>query len=75
MLLEHGEDDLSREKEYAEVEATVVIETPAAILIDCDGSKVWVPKSVLADDSEVQVQEGAVTLRVEEWFAEKEGLG
>lgn len=65
---------MSREKEYAEVEVTVIVETPAAVLIDCEGAKVWVPKSLLAEDNEVQAKGDTGTLRVEEWFAVQAGL-
>jgi len=42
------------------------------------GVKVWVPKSVIDDESEVfsaKEDENSGTLVVQRWFAEKEGLG
>lgn len=37
--------------------------------------KVWVPKSLIHDDSEVYKEGTKGTLVVARWFAEKEGLG
>jgi hypothetical protein len=38
------------------------------------GKKVWVPKSVIADVDDYEVGDSDLTISVEEWFAEKEGL-
>ena len=65
-----------------EVEDVLCInETDRAILVELcsDGSReVWVPKSVIDDDSEVfdstPSGRGPGTLVVRSWFAEKEGL-
>jgi hypothetical protein len=51
-------------------------ETDKALLVMRDDlTELWVPKSVIHDDSEVySVRSGAGELFVEEWFAAKEGL-
>jgi hypothetical protein len=54
---------------------TVEQETDKAILVKFeDGSKSWIPKSVIDDDSEVYQMGTDGTLIVKQWFAEKEGL-
>lgn len=59
-------------------------ETPKAILVVLDRDdarkrrEVWIPRSVVLDDSEVwnaRDGSGPGTLVVSRWFAEKEGLG
>ena len=58
-------------------QATVTKETPKAILVDSvDLDKpLWVPKSVIHDDSEVWDAHNATgELAVQAWWAEKEGL-
>lgn len=60
----------------------VIKETAKAILCEVDGPdldtvQVWVPKSVIDDNSEVySLKSGQEpgTLVVQTWFAEKEGL-
>lgn len=51
-------------------------ETEKALLVMReDLSELWIPKSVIHDDSEVySVKSGAGELFVQEWWAEKEGL-
>jgi hypothetical protein len=39
-----------------------------------DGREIWVPRSVITDDSEVLEQSDEGTLVVKSWFAEKEEL-
>ena len=39
-----------------------------------DGLEVWVPRSVITDDSEVCEQGDEGTLVVKSWFAQKENL-
>lgn len=61
------------------------LESPKAILVVLDrdnpkkSRKLWIPKSVIDDDSEVfnarDDGKGPGTLIVHRWFAEKEGLG
>jgi hypothetical protein len=56
-------------------DAQVIRETDKALLVDLDGSEVWVPKSVVHDDSEVWSAENAVgDLVVKYWWAAKNGL-
>lgn len=52
-------------------------ETAKAILVclkDQDAREVWVPKSVLDEDSEVYQQDDEGTLIVQDWFASKKGM-
>jgi hypothetical protein len=55
--------------------ATVEAESDKAILVEIEGEKVWVPKSVIDDDSEVYSKKsGGGALIVTRWWAEKAGL-
>ena len=49
------------------------VETDSALLVDIDGDEVWVPKSVIHDDSEVYEKGHEGTLVVESWWARKKG--
>jgi len=54
---------------------TVKRETAQAILAVLeDGTEKWIPKSAIAEESEVYEMETEGTLIVAQWFAEKEGL-
>jgi len=61
-------------------DVTVVREThkgesgAGAILCNIEGEEIWIPKSVISDDSEVYKDETEGTLVIFEWFAEKEGM-
>jgi len=63
-------------EDTTEVEVTrVVRETERALLVEVEGEEVWVPKSVIDDDSEVySVKSGAGTMVVRRWWAENAGL-
>jgi adenosyl cobinamide kinase/adenosyl cobinamide phosphate guanylyltransferase len=53
----------------------VLRETDKALLVLVDTLEVWVPKSIIDDDSECYSQKsGPGSLIVPEWFAEREGL-
>ena len=65
---------MHRDTQYAEFEAECVAETAQALLVEIDGKKYWVPKSVVRDDSTVQAQDDDGTLIIEEWFATKQGI-
>lgn len=59
-------------------QGSIVRETDKAMLVELDsGDEVWVPLSVIHDDSELYqgCEEDEGELVVEEWFADKEGLG
>lgn len=45
-----------------------------ALLIEIDGKEIWVPKSVIDEDSEVWEDEQEGELVVYEWWAEDKGL-
>lgn len=63
---------------------TAASETAKAVLVTGDALKanyeggtvgLWVPKSVIHDDSEVFMKDDVGTLVVKTWWAEKVGLG
>lgn len=49
-------------------------ETDKALLVRINGENVWVPKSVVGDESEVYAEGHEGTLVLRHWFADKEGL-
>lgn len=54
--------------------AKVLRESAKALLIDLEGESVWIPKSIIHDDSEVwNTENGEGELVVKAWFARKEG--
>lgn len=64
-----------RTVEFEECEVTA--ETDLAICVEgvpADTDGVWIPKSVISDDSEIWKKGDEGTLVVAEWFAMKEGL-
>lgn len=61
--------------EYEEIhEATCVAETAKAIRVDLGDRQLWVPKSQLGEENEVDGVGVVGTLVVRRWFAEKEGI-
>ena len=57
-----------------DVEDCVCIkETDKALLIRMGPDKVWIPKSQVTSDSEIQGEGDDGTLSVTEWFATKSG--
>lgn len=55
-------------------EASCLKETPKAILVNRGKGDLWVPKSVIHDDSEVYEEGHEGTLIVKRWWAEEKGL-
>lgn len=57
------------------VEAEAVLrETEHALLVSVEGEEVWIPKSVIDEDSECySMKSGAGTLIVADWFGRKQG--
>jgi len=53
--------------------ARAIRETDKALLLDYENEEVWIPKSVIDDDSEVWREEDEGELVVKDWFAEKKG--
>jgi len=49
-------------------------ETEKALLVEIEGEEVWVPKSVVHDDSEVYAEDDQGTLVVKRWWAREKGL-
>lgn len=54
--------------------ATCTAETSKAILVAFDDRVLWIPKSVVHDNSEVWAQDTTGDLVVARWWAEKEGV-
>lgn len=67
--MSRGTDDV----EYVQVDR-VLRESERAILCRIGKADVWVPKSVIDEDSEVSAMGDKGTLAVARWFAEREGL-
>lgn len=72
---------MSKTVEYTGGEDTETIakvkairQTDKALLCKIDDDDVWVPKSLIHDDSEVYEPGHHGKLVVAQWFAEKEGL-
>ena len=55
-------------------DVTVEAETDLALLCSVEDKKVWIPKSVVHEDSEVQSEGDIGTIAIMRWFAEKQGL-
>ena len=55
-------------------EYEVIKETAKAILVSDGDDQLWVPKSVIHDNSEIWKTGQSGNLVVETWFAENEGL-
>jgi len=67
--------DRLKETEIAYLDAECVAETEKAILCRFeDGDERWVPKSLIASDSQVTKRGDSGELTVPLWFCEKEGL-
>lgn len=57
-------------------EASLVMVTDKAILVDCDAGRVWIPRSAVHDDSEIYgsgPMDEPGDLIVKRWFAVKQG--
>ncbi len=57
-----------------EVSEPVEAETSAAILVNIDGEKVWLPQSQIHADSEVYGKGHIGRLVITRWIAEQKGL-
>ena len=55
-------------------EVSVKVETDKAILVVIEDKEYWIPKSQIAEDSEVYAQDTAGTLIVSQWIAQQKGL-
>lgn len=55
-------------------DVSVIRETDSALLCRIDGKDVWIPKSQIADDSEVYESGTEGTLVVSQWIAEQKNL-
>lgn len=60
-------------KRYEPITGEVIRTTLLAVLVRDDaGDEVWVPRSVCEDGD--SLEKGDTDVRVEPWFAEKEGM-
>ncbi len=58
---------------YDPIEGVVIRTTDLAVLVEDDiGAQTWIPRSVCEEGD--SLEEGDDDVRVERWFAEKEGL-
>ena len=65
----------AKENQVVEIEdVTCTKETEKAILVEVQNEEFWIPKSLIADTSEVNCKGDEGTLVIPEWFAEKEGI-
>ena len=55
-------------------DVTVEAETGLALLCIIDDKQIWIPKSVVHEDSEVSGEGDTGTIIVMRWFVEKQGL-
>ncbi len=65
---------MSPDVETVELQAKCIRETPEAILVEVDGDEHWLPKSCVADHSEVFEEGDDGILVVAEWVAKDRGL-
>ena len=65
---------MSPDVETVELQAKCIRETPEAILVEVDGDEHWLPKSCVADHSEVFEEGDDGILVVAEWIARDRGL-
>jgi hypothetical protein len=52
----------------------IVRATEKAVLYEYDGKSLWVPQSVVHDDSDIWKQDDEGVLKVKAWWAEKNDL-
>ncbi len=65
---------MNPETETVELQARCLRETDAALLVEIDGEEHWLPKSCVADHSEVFEEGDDGILVVAEWVAKDRGL-
>jgi len=58
---------------YAFPEGKIVRATEKAVLYEYEGESVWVPQSVIHDDSDIWKKEEEGVLKVKSWWAKKNG--
>lgn len=61
------------EMPYALPSGKIVRATEKAILYEYDGESIWVPQSVVHDDSEIWKKDEEGVLKVKSWWARKNG--
>jgi hypothetical protein len=55
-------------------DVTAIRATDSALLVDIDGKEVWIPQSMISDDSEVYEVGHEGELVVSQWLAEQKGI-
>ena len=66
-------DHESEERWVCHDDVTSTRETDKALLCTIDGSEEWIPKSQIADESEVYENEHSGRLVIKRWLAEQKG--
>jgi len=66
-------DDYDR-RHVCEDDVACVADTVAAVLVELDGEDVWIPRSQLHDDNEVNAKGDTGKLVMTRWIAEQKGL-
>ena len=65
------ENSMSKEDRLLTIECKILRSTAGAVLIDCDGKEVWVPRSqIYSTDNDGRFD----ILEVTEWLAMKKGM-
>jgi len=59
---------------YVEFEASCTAATDRALLLDLEGEEVWVPRSQVRNDSDIESAGDAGCVYITTWFAKKENL-
>ena len=63
-----------RHRNYIPLYGTVKRLTPKAILLESDDGSLWIPRSVVEEDTKDLLMEDEVELSVAQWFLEKENI-
>ena len=61
------------QKAMTTITATIKRETDAAILVECDGNEVWLPKSQIDYDEDC-TEGDEIEIEVPQWLADSKGL-
>jgi hypothetical protein len=61
-------------RDVVHLDATAIKETELALLCEIDSREVWIPKSQIHKNSDVQSEDDHGDLVISKWFAEKERL-
>lgn len=53
---------------------SVMAETEKAILVEYEGDEIWIPKSLVGPNSEVEEPGDEGMIEIPEWFADEKGM-